>query len=191
LLTQSDKEYLHSSGTRPHARHRSRPLKMTRAACRQVPRTHQNVVYHRLKYVGRQQQVADRRRRRRPLAFELSLSNDLLENQIVSTRQLGAWKAPAAFGPEARHSVVDDGRTEPKELTMHPERCYSRLANDHGVPMRRHRFEMFLWGMTCLGIWLWLARDLWSAALCAVVTVAPTIFFARLLHQEKSDHRSN
>lgn len=41
------------------------------------------------------------------------------------------------------------------------------------------RFGIFLWFLSCLAVWVWLARDTWSVLFCLMITGVPTILLAR------------
>ena len=45
--------------------------------------------------------------------------------------------------------------------------------------MTVHRFAALLWGVICVGIWAWLARDLVTVAICMIATIPYSVLVAR------------
>jgi hypothetical protein len=69
----------------------------------------------------------------------------------------------------------------PDERYQHP-----LVAGGHS-PMRSHCIEIFLWIVTCFGVWFGLARDLATAALCAALTIIPSAVLFLVLRRERRD----
>ena len=61
---------------------------------------------------------------------------------------------------------------------MRTERYLANENSGRRLPlMAGFRFVLLLWVLLCLGLWLLVARDVATAILCLVLTVAPTAYF--------------